>query len=1615
MSNFFVRAATNAVVTMTVGSGGSFTSAEAIVKSGVLKLGADGVLGATPKVTVEDGGTFDFNGKVVGDGEAVDGKVVTEFRIAGAGAGNWPWAITSSANMTNSKNLGMLHLDANATIGGANELWMGVRNGAGWNAANKNLNLNGFTLTKTGAGTLQVRRPYSKNEGTIDVQSGSLKVTGWSNANAAYGESCVSNIALVVHEGTTAENAISYTLYFKSIGLRGGTLTSSTGAFGVWEALSGHGTTAKLVMAGGATATLDGNLTVSSAMTAAGALSLTRAAGVETNVTVAATGTLTASGAITVGAGVIFNIGANRPTATLTVADGATIVLRKNDDLEVNIVLNVTARPQNIVVYDTDGTTVISDPTITYNSGEGTLTIRVVSPHWRNNDGTGSLDSAASWNVMPESGEDVSLDLSGDTAFTSRVAKTYGQVSFTGAYSADFSGVETVTLSSIELNNVTNLVTGGKLRFTAIAIPSTCTVTITGAEGLGNGGLTGSGTLVVDPGEDNTYTMTKSNTGYTGEAVVKSGTVKFGDSKSFGPIARSSVIRVKGGATLDENGSNAADTTYGKEKQTAVLEDGARLVSNPGISDAKLPPLTTLTLDGDATVDTSSGRVSIAQHYNDNPTHINLGTHTLTKVGANDFFISQCAIAGTGVFDIQQGAVVSTHDYDGDSTTTCANGTIRIREGTSWKLASYHSHVSKLSVKNLILDGSVTRDANTYTLTVTGSITGNGTTPTLAMGSGAVFKPSGTGYLTITASLSGTLRLDLSGLDLSSTNEVPLVKVPSVLATSVMLNDADIPQGWGVQQIEEGDDSCFLLKEGYDEIFHTRLFGRFAKRAEDFDVGDYVQTGLVAHFDGIRNAGSDLPHDSTTRTWKNLVSGGPDAAFVGDGGEWNAAGNGFVFDGSSVRADMDSPGIDMNHVNSTVQIACDVDYTQQSNGSGWYPGIFVMTDQDYGIFINNTGSSKSNVLNYKPWPYSNNDSNQRPSINPWGGKYVTAAFNGNKQYLVEGTSLGEGKSRTSYTDQAAKRFAWGGNPSGSTRYVKGTYHSVRVYNATLSERELVWNRIVDEARFRGNLTPAGGDIVIASNTPGVDGSEPCGEYMVNGNHTFSAASQMVNGSMWELTGYTLEKWDVDTDSWAFVTNSEASAFAYTNSVQNGRMRLTWNWVAATPRWTNTDGTGSFDSAANWNVMPRNGDDVILELSDDTLITATNTYNLGVMTVTGTGNVTFTGDGSIGATTLDVDSGLTVDTCGKLTVSGFTGAGNVVLTPASDTLAISSASTLTGDLTIKTDTNTAFNVNAATSVRKFYVQAATNAVVTMTVGSGGSFKATSEAIVQHGVLKQGSATALGTTPKISVEDGGTFDINAKTIRQETPIYIAGAGAGDWPWALATSSGAMASGNYLYDLYLTADATIGAGQFKLGRSNANSFIYLNGHTLTAKSWLTLRCINTMAGTIDLQASATLNAYNNLNRQTAYRGTTLIVHEGYTITNKSDRDADISYLRMYGGTIGYDTTARDFGVWNELHGYGTIKRLVMGSGAKYYPDGAYYLEVPEYLSGTMIIDLGDIDLTTVKRIPLFKVGTADMLPAPEALQFVGGIPKGWELKTLKEGYGYALVRRHFAIVIR
>ena len=68
-----------------------------------------------------------------------------------------------------------------------------------------------------------------------------------------------------------------------------------------------------------------------------------------------------------------------------------------------------------------------------------------------------------------------------------------------------------------------------------------------------------------------------------------------------------------------------------------------------------------------------------------------------------------------------------------------------------------------------------------------------------------------------------------------------------------------------------------------------------------WDVGDYVQDGIVAHYDAIRNVGAALPHDNAAATWADLSPTGGSAAnqsctYAGTG-SWSS--NAYVFAGSS--------------------------------------------------------------------------------------------------------------------------------------------------------------------------------------------------------------------------------------------------------------------------------------------------------------------------------------------------------------------------------------------------------------------------------------------------------------------------------------------------------------------------------------------------------------------------------------------------------------------------------------------------------------------------------------------------------------------------------------------
>lgn len=426
-----------------------------------------------------------------------------------------------------------------------------------------------------------------------------------------------------------------------------------------------------------------------------------------------------------------------------------------------------------------------------YFSGSGT-DLDMAPVVWNNTAGDNSFDNPANWSTgsLPQPGDAVVVNISGDTVLN--VTRNYKLSKMSVAGSG--------TLSFTEAT--------GTVLHNKLDIAEGVSVKRPGTAGLVDGGLSGKGGFILDPGAGATVTMTKNNTAYTGEAVIASGTVKFGDHLSFGNRGRSAFIRVKGGAVLDENGQYWYTGGDGQLLSSVILEAGATFANGNGYDRNFKSSVTTLKLEGDATLDSTAAGANISAYWHDLTTTIDLGANTLSVVGGNAACISSCQIAGTGTIDVQNGATIEcSPNYGNDATTTCNDGTIRIRDGGEWRLGEYRSHAAHLTVKNLILDGSVTRGVNTATLTVTGTISGKGTTPVLTMADGAKFAADGSGFLTVTESLSfqgSTVEVDISGVP-PKTARVPLFKVGS----AAMLPSAGIFRvsgdgAWCVKTTEDG-------------------------------------------------------------------------------------------------------------------------------------------------------------------------------------------------------------------------------------------------------------------------------------------------------------------------------------------------------------------------------------------------------------------------------------------------------------------------------------------------------------------------------------------------------------------------------------------------------------------------------------------------------------------------------------------------------------------------------------------------------------------------------------------------------------------------------------------
>ena len=329
-----------------------------------------------------------------------------------------------------------------------------------------------------------------------------------------------------------------------------------------------------------------------------------------------------------------------------------------------------------------------------------------------------------------------------------------------------------------------------------------------------------------------------------------------------------------------------------------------------------------------------------------------------------------------------------------------------------------------------------------------------------------------------------------------------------------------------------------------------------------YEPGGYVQDGLVAHFDGIRNAGAGKAHDALATTWVDLTENHNHATLLYDAADtsrWRA--DGFRFEGGSFFELAQNITL-TNTV--TIQVVCNVDTNELNASKRSYPHLVGAGDSDNCNVYYARGYTPYRLV------FKNaSGGNTGMTGELWEGQYATAIRNGNAKRLFQtGNGSGGATATSSQGNIGMQTWRIGAAGQQSSRVnnrLVGTIQALRIYDRVLTTAELETNRAIDDARFKTGLPVT--NVVVATSVRGVEGTEPSGVYAVDGSHTFTApATVTVGPDTYTCTGYTMEEWD--GSSWGAAV-LHAGELSCTLTDTSAKTHLTW-------QWSHTAGPGMLD-------------------------------------------------------------------------------------------------------------------------------------------------------------------------------------------------------------------------------------------------------------------------------------------------------------------------------------------------------------------------------------------------------------------------------------------------------
>ena len=335
------------------------------------------------------------------------------------------------------------------------------------------------------------------------------------------------------------------------------------------------------------------------------------------------------------------------------------------------------------------------------------------------------------------------------------------------------------------------------------------------------------------------------------------------------------------------------------------------------------------------------------------------------------------------------------------------------------------------------------------------------------------------------------------------------------------------------------------------------------RRAADYDVGDYVQGGMVVWYDGICNDGIGAAHvDNASHRWRELVSGEQANMGVNDNSHWTKDGYYFAVgpDGEKSYAYL-RKFVSLGKV-GTIELACDTKSSEQTAKEAKYVTfgctgettsnnmeIRVNAQQEYLRLVDDawTGNAESQYAGtqYANWNYR---ANMTP---PWDGKHAAFVIDtdGHRSY-AKGLRDHDKPCRHEIKDMPAAYWMIGNKyyqGTSANDQLVGTMKAVRAYNRVLSDAEIAHNYKVDVARFDGAL--AATNVVVAASD--YNGDLAADAYEVYGSHVFEGASSAMDGSM----PNRVKVWTLENGAWVLSETIDGPAYTYTAGTSPATVKI----------------------------------------------------------------------------------------------------------------------------------------------------------------------------------------------------------------------------------------------------------------------------------------------------------------------------------------------------------------------------------------------------------------------------------------------------------------------------